>query len=144
VYTALERHQWAADVATAFDHNCDTFPRRNTHWFRDWWRPLRTDTGGGPRVMVRFFRLLADHFPRSADTRYTRELTWGEYLHFTSGAAGADVTDLARGVRAETHPCSWSRGELADEHGPGMMVGRMSPTVYLRITKLFVAASVSS
>ena len=110
VYTALGRHQWAADVATAFDYNGDAFPRRDTHWFRDWWRPLRTDTGGGPRVMVRFFRLLAEHFPRGADTRYARDLTWGEYLHFTSGAAGGDVTDLAR--RAFGWPRRWTR-ELA-------------------------------
>ena len=71
-----------------FDRNSDVLPRRDTHWIRDWWRPLRTATGGGPQVMVRFFRLLAEHFPRGADTHYVRDLTWGEYVHFTSGAAG--------------------------------------------------------
>jgi hypothetical protein len=110
VYTALGRHQWAADAATVFDRTSDAFPRRDTHWFRDWWRPLRTDTGGGPQVMVRFFRLLAGHFPRGADTHYVRDLTWGEYLHFTSGAAGGDVTDLAR--QAFGWPHRWTR-ELA-------------------------------
>ena len=110
VYEALGRHQWAADVAKKFDSNSDAFPRRNTHWFRDWWRPLRADTGGGPQVMVRFFGLLAEHFPRGADTRYVRDLTWGEYIHFTSGAARGDVTDLAR--RAFGRPRRWT-GELA-------------------------------
>ena len=110
VYAALGRQHWAADVATVFDRTSDDFPRRDTHWFRDWWRPLRTGTGGGPQVMVRFFRLLAEHFPRGADTHYVRDLTWGEYLHFTSGAAGGDVTDLAR--RAFGWPRRWTR-ELA-------------------------------
>jgi hypothetical protein len=104
VYTALGRQQWAADVADVFDRNRDAFPRRGTRWFRDWWQPLRSGTGGGPQVMVRFFRLLAEHFPRGADTRYLRDLTWGEYVHFTSGAAGGDVTDLAR------QAFGWSRG----------------------------------
>jgi len=89
-----------------FDRNTDSFPRPGTHWFRDWWRPLRTDTGGGPRVMVRFFRLLAEHFPRGADNRYVRDLNWGEYIHFTGGAAGGDVAGLAR--RAFGWPAGWT------------------------------------
>ena len=40
-----------------FDRNSDSFPSRDTYWFRDWWRPLRTATGCGPQVMVRFLRL---------------------------------------------------------------------------------------
>ena len=44
--------------------------------------------------------------PRGADTHYVRDLTWGEYLHFTSGAAGGDVTDLAR--RAFGWPYRWT------------------------------------
>ncbi len=107
VYTALGLHQWADDAGRSFDRNSDDFPRYGTHWFRDWWRPLRADTGGGPEVMVRFFSLLAEHFPRGADTRYLRELTWGEYLHFTSGGVGGDVSALAR--RAFGRQRRWKR-----------------------------------
>lgn len=107
VYLALGLQQWAAAAAATFDRNADAFPRRGTHWFRDWWRPLRSGTGGGPQFMVRFFRLLAEHFPRGADTHYLRDLNWGEYLHFTSGAAGGDVTDLAR--HAFGWPTRWTR-----------------------------------
>ena len=110
VYTALGQRQWALDAAMTFDRISDNFPRGNTHWFRDWWRPLRAETGGGPQTMVRFFELLAEHFPRGANTRYLRDLTWGEYVHFTSGAAGGDVCDLAR--RAFGRPRWWTR-ELA-------------------------------
>ena len=116
VYLALGLNRWAADVATTFDRNPDSFPRRGTHWFRDWWRPLRAGTGGGPQVMVRFFRLLAEHFPRGADTHYLRDLNWGEYLHFTSGAAGGDVTDLARSAfgwpKRWTHELERARSEF--------------------------------
>jgi len=106
VYVALGLDRWAAAAAKTFDRNADGFPRPGTHWFRDWWRPLRTSTGGGPQVMVRFFRLLAEHFPRGADTHYLRDLSWGEYLHFTSGAAGGDITDLARS--AFGWPARWT------------------------------------
>lgn len=107
VYLALGLTGWAAEVAAKFARTSDAFPRRGTHWFRDWWQPLRSQTGGGPDVMVRFFRLLAQHFPRRADTRYARDLNWGEYLHFTSGAAGGDVSDLAR--RAFGRNRQWAR-----------------------------------
>ena len=42
--------------------------------------------------MDRFFRELAQHFPRAEDGTYTRRMNWGEYVHFTSGAAGADLS----------------------------------------------------
>jgi hypothetical protein len=45
--------------------------------------------------MVRFFQLLAAHFPRKDDDHYLRDLTWGEYLHFSSAAAGGDLRDRA-------------------------------------------------
>jgi hypothetical protein len=48
----------------------DAFPRRDAHWFPGLVRPLRTDTGGGPQVTVRFFRLLAEH-SRAARTPAT-------------------------------------------------------------------------
>jgi hypothetical protein len=67
-----------------------------TRWFKNWFHPLWTDVGGGPQVMVRFFQLLAEHFPHGGDNRYVRDLNWGEYLHFTSGAARSDLTELAR------------------------------------------------
>lgn len=69
--------------------------RAGTYWFRDWFHPLWQDAGG-TRVLVRFFDLLAGQFPRDLDGSYRRMLTWGEFLHFSSGAARGDVTPLAR------------------------------------------------
>jgi hypothetical protein len=58
--------------------------------------------------MARFFGQLAQHFPRDADGAYTRRMNWGEYVHFTSGAAGADLHHQA--ARA----FGWTR-EWADQ-----------------------------
>jgi hypothetical protein len=106
LYLALGRHRWAALFAGRLDGTTDDYPRSGTHWFRDWWRPLRANTGGGPQVMVRFFQLLAEHFPRGPDRNYARDLNWGEYIHFTSGAAAGDLTDLARS--AFGWPARWT------------------------------------
>jgi hypothetical protein len=119
VYLALGRHRWAGQVAKHFADGADDFPRPGTRWFRDWWRPLRDSTGGGAQVMARFFQLLATHFPCDENRRYVRDLNWGEYLHFTSGAAEGDVSELAR--RAFGWPHEWSAQlEQARAEFPGV------------------------
>ena len=45
--------------------------------------------------MDRFFKELAAHFPHEQDGTYTRRMNWGEYVHFTSGAAAADMSGQA-------------------------------------------------
>jgi hypothetical protein len=79
--------QWTLDAAT------DPFPVANTHWFRDWSFPLWRDHGKA-NVMNRFFALLARDFPVQG-VKYTRDLNWGEFVHFMSGAANADLKPLA-------------------------------------------------
>lgn len=79
-------------------------PRRDTYWFRDWFYPLWKDHGGA-LVFARFFQLLGRDFPRDATGRYRRPLNWGEYVHFTSGAAGRDLTALA--TAAFGWPARW-------------------------------------
>jgi hypothetical protein len=81
----------------------DPFPVANTHWFRDWSFPLWRDHGGA-MVMSRFFALLALNFPAQG-TRYARDLNWGEFVHFMSGAAGADLKPLA--TTAFGWPAEW-------------------------------------
>ena len=91
--TSIPRLAWTAkpsSVHRRFTGNADDFPRRGTRWFRDWFYPLWRDCGQAA-VMDRFFRLLAEHFPRDQDGTYTRRMNWGEYIHFTSGAAAADL-----------------------------------------------------
>jgi hypothetical protein len=56
--------------------------------------------------MDRFFRLLARDFPQDPDGTYTRRMNWGEYVHFTSGAARADLSGQA--ARAFGWPDEWT------------------------------------
>ncbi|HEX5297971.1 MAG TPA: hypothetical protein VFW50_13370 [Streptosporangiaceae bacterium] len=108
----------AKDVYRRFTGNTDDFPRRRTRWFRDWFYPL----GRGPRAGSgdeQVFRALAQHFPRDADGACTRRMNWGEYVHFTSGAAAADMSGQA--ARAFGWPREWAaRLEQARERFPGI------------------------
>lgn len=95
VYTGLgmtEEAQEVYDNWTADDH-VDDFPRADTHWFRDWFHPLWRDHGHA-EVMVRYFDLVGRYFPSSGE-EFTRDMNWGEYIHFTSGAAGVNLKELA-------------------------------------------------
>jgi hypothetical protein len=107
VYTALGMRRDAQRVYRQFDGNRDDFPQPGTRWFRDWFYPLWRDCGQAA-VMARFFRLLARYFPQTPDGTYTRQMNWGEYIHFSSGAAAADL----RGPAARAF--GWPR-ERTDE-----------------------------
>jgi hypothetical protein len=89
--------QWTSATWT------DDFPVPKSHWFRDWFHPIWRDDGGAA-VMTRFFASLAANFP-SDGQRYTRDLNWGELVHFMSGAAGHDLRPLA--TTAFGWPAAW-------------------------------------
>jgi hypothetical protein len=107
LYTALGLDRDAKRVHRRFTANSDDFPQPGTHWFRDWFYPLWHECGQAA-VMDRFFKLLAAHFPKEPDGTYTRRMNWGEYVHFTSAAAAADLSGQA--ARAFGWP-----GERADQ-----------------------------
>jgi hypothetical protein len=118
VYTALGLERHARRVHRQFNGNRDDFPRRGTRWFRDWFFPLWRECGQAA-VMDRFFRLLAANFPREADGTYTRRMNWGEYIHFSSGAAAADLRPQA--TRAFGWPREWAdQMERAREQFPAV------------------------
>ncbi len=99
LYVALGMTADADRVFTLFSNASDNFPRAGTRWFRDWFFPLWRDRGRA-QVMVRFFGLLAQHFPKQPDTGgqnlvYTRRMNLGEFIHFMSGAAGTNLSSQA-------------------------------------------------
>jgi hypothetical protein len=49
---------------------------------------------GHAQVTVRFFGLLGQYFPNNG-TDFTRDLNWGEFVHFMSGAAGVNLKSMA-------------------------------------------------
>jgi hypothetical protein len=89
LYVGLGMQADAQRVFTRFTNTTDGFPRAGTRWFRDWFFPLWRDHGRS-QLMPRFFRLMAMHFPKNG-RRYSRNLNWGEFVHFMSGAAGTDL-----------------------------------------------------
>ena len=99
VYKAIGREADAKRVYDKFIAGKDNFPRPNTYWFRDWFYPLWRDHGGG-QVLARFFAVTAKNFPTEPENggknrKYSRDMNFGEYVHFMSGAAGKDLRPLA-------------------------------------------------
>lgn len=82
----------------------DNFPQPNTQWFKNWFYPIYTQYGGSA-VLNRFFKLVATHFPKNANKQFTRDMNWGEFVHFWSGAAGVNLKSLATG--AFGWPADW-------------------------------------
>ena len=76
-----------------FTNVTDDFPRAGTRWFRDWFYPIWRDHGG-VRVLSSYFQLLSQHFPKNG-RRYARDLNFGEFVHFMSGAAGTNLEQQA-------------------------------------------------
>jgi hypothetical protein len=102
VFVALDMTSDAQRVFSAFTNGTDSFPQAGTHWFRDWFYPLWRDHGHA-QVMVRYFKLLSQHFPKNGN-RYARNMNLGEFVHFMSGAAGADLRAQAATAFGATHP----------------------------------------
>ena len=101
LYIGLGMQQDADRVFNLFMNARDNFPRPNTAWFRDWFFPLWRDHSHA-QVMVRFFGLLAQHFPKETQNHgngphqhYTRGMNMGEFVHFMSGAAGTNLSSMA-------------------------------------------------
>lgn len=76
-------------------NKAEGFPKANSFWFRDWLYPFYNNYGK-TKVLVSFFKLLSENFPKDADRKYTRKLNWGEFVHFSSGAAKTDLKAMAQ------------------------------------------------
>ena len=95
VYRGLGFNSEAERFKNSVSGMSNNIPRPNTYWFRDWLLPWYTQ-GSGTKAVVNFFKLLSQHFPKQGtDNRYTRSMNWGEFIHFSSGAAGASMKNQA-------------------------------------------------
>jgi hypothetical protein len=93
LYVALGMTKDAERVFKKFSATSDSLPPgapKKAFWFRDWFYPLWKDYGGA-QVMVKFYHLIRDN----TTSDRVPDLNVGEYVHFTSGAAGANVQPLA-------------------------------------------------
>ena len=103
VYLGLGRTSDANRWYNLMVNGTDGFPRANTHWFRDWFYPIYKNYGGA-QVLNRYFVLLAQYLPKNGGD-YARNLNWGEFIHFWSGAAGVNLKTLA--TSAFGWPAEW-------------------------------------
>lgn len=76
-----------------FMNTSDDFPRPGTRWFRDWFLPIYSKHGESA-VLNNYFSLVARCYPRQGQN-YSRQMNWGEFVHFWSGAAGVNLKQQA-------------------------------------------------
>jgi hypothetical protein len=93
VYLGLGKTSEATRWYNQMQSSTASFPVANTHWFRDWFYPIYNNYGG-TQVLNRFFTTLAQYFPKNGNN-YSRNMNWGEFIHFWSGAAGVNLKPLA-------------------------------------------------
>ena len=84
--------------ATRWYNNCINqtldMPVKGAHWFRDWFYPLYTQYGGSA-FLARFFENLGKKWKGGG-------LNWGQYVHFTSCAAGTDLRSAFKKAFGDT------------------------------------------
>jgi hypothetical protein len=100
VYKALGRNAWAQDWFDRMKDNTNGhfFGDEEYYFFRDWFYPIYSKYGGA-KVFDKYFALLSQCFPKmdievangKTAKEYARRATFGEVLHFMSGAAGVNL-----------------------------------------------------
>ncbi len=103
VYRGLGKTDYATQWYNEQIGRSDAFPRANTFWFRDWFYPIYNQYGQA-QVLNRYFTLLSQCFTKNG-VDYARDLNWGEFVHFWSGAAGVNLKSLA--TNAFGWPAEW-------------------------------------
>jgi len=103
VYVGLGRTADATRWYNEVINNVDDFPRTGTQWFKNWFYPIWNQYGRGG-VLSRFYKFMSEYFPKNGN-RYSRDMNWGEFVHFWSGAANKNLKPLA--TTAFGWPTSW-------------------------------------
>ncbi len=93
VYRGLGLRDQETRAYNQFINASDGFPRAGTRWFRDWFLPIYNNYGQS-KVLNNYFALVARCYPRNGQS-YSRQMNWGEFVHFWSGAAGVNLKQQA-------------------------------------------------
>ncbi|GAA4319972.1 hypothetical protein GCM10023149_18980 [Mucilaginibacter gynuensis] len=93
VLLALDKKAEADKIYNEMQTQTDDFPRAGSQWFKNWFYPIYSKYGGAT-VLNKYFVLLAANFPKNGK-EYSRDLNWGEFIHFWSGAAGVNLKEQA-------------------------------------------------
>jgi len=84
-------------------NNSDDYPVKGTHWFKNWFFPIWSQYGKSA-VLSKFFKLMSQYFPKNGKT-YSRNMNYGEFVHFWSGAAQKNLK--AQATIAFGWPSDW-------------------------------------
>lgn len=84
----IGRQDEASRVYYELQTKTDNFPRTGTQWFKNWFYPIYSKYGKG-RVLSKYFELKGKY------EKQNRDINWGEFIHFWSGAAGVNLKDQA-------------------------------------------------
>ena len=104
VYKNIGLDEEAQKVIKQMDTQFDNFPRPGTQWFKNWFYPIYKDHGGAS-TLNNYFVVLANNFTKDKNNRFVRDLNWGEFIHFWSGAAGVNLKQQA--TLAFGWPAEW-------------------------------------
>lgn len=92
LYVGLGMTEEAEAAFDQFEPVKHLYPVPESYWFADFYYPVWRDHGQ-TQVLVNFFQLLEQHYP--ATNGVMASMSWGEYIHFMSGAAGHEVQTQA-------------------------------------------------
>ena len=92
LYVGLGMTEEAEAAFDQFEPVKHLYPVPESYWFADFYYPVWRDYGR-TQVLVSFFELLEQHYP--ATNGVMANMSWGEYIHFMSGAAGHEVQTQA-------------------------------------------------
>lgn len=92
LYLGLGMDTEASQAFDDFSPIAMTYPVPGSYWFSDFYYPLWRDHGK-TRVLVDFFKLIDKNYP--AVNRVMAPMTWGQYIHFLSGAAHMETKTQA-------------------------------------------------
>ncbi|MDR1810855.1 MAG: fibronectin type III domain-containing protein [Prevotella sp.] len=75
------------------NNNDTSVPKSGCYWFRDFYFPIYSRYGGSD-MLNKFFLLMSQYLP-TKNGDYIRDMNYGEFFHFYSGACGADIREYA-------------------------------------------------
>ncbi|WP_288811649.1 MULTISPECIES: hypothetical protein [unclassified Sphingobacterium] len=94
IYMGLGMEAEAQRIYQNDINKSENFPSQNTLWLKNWFFPIYNNHGK-TAALTGYFKLLADHFPQNAKGQYARDMTFGEFVHFWSAAAKANLKNQA-------------------------------------------------
>ncbi|MEE2772379.1 MAG: discoidin domain-containing protein [Bacteroidota bacterium] len=93
VYSNLGMEDEAQRIMSRALETSSDYPTADSFWFRDWFLPIY-ENYEGVITLNNFFQSLSMNFSKNG-SEYARDLTFGEFVHFFSGAVGEDIQPFA-------------------------------------------------